>query len=348
MKVINARNVHQALPEALYQLLYVDGRKRESRNGPVTVFQEPVTTVYQKPTERVMFWPERDCNPFFHLYESLWMLGGRNDVESVAKYAERMRTYSDDGLTLHGAYGFRWREHFAKDQLSIISGAMRNDFTDRRQVLSMWDANADLGRDGKDLPCNLQCGFMITDDGELDMIVTNRSNDIVWGAYGANAVHFSYLQEYIAAQIGVSVGRYRQMSWNFHGYDATVGGVKHLSQIAQEVAISGPEGWREHCPYTAGLVQPYPLVNIHPDAWDEDLEDFLSGDPGIPYADPFFIEVAEPMREAHAMYKSAPADEKYDATLRVLERVKATDWKLAAVQWIERRQAKALQLKEAA
>ena len=139
MKVIKARNVQQALPEALYQLRN-EGVERESRNGPVRMFPEPVTTVYLRPAERVMFWPERDCNPFFHLVESLWMLAGRRDVEYVARYVERMRTYSDDGKVFHGAYGFRWRNFFFDDQLPKIIDVLKANPDDRRQVLSMAEA----------------------------------------------------------------------------------------------------------------------------------------------------------------------------------------------------------------
>jgi thymidylate synthase len=52
----------------------------------------------------------------------------------------------------------------------------------------------------------------------LDLTVLCRSNDVVWGAYGANAVHFSVLQEYLAGRIGVDVGVMYQFSNNYHGY----------------------------------------------------------------------------------------------------------------------------------
>ena len=33
---------------------------------------------------------------------------------------------------------------------------------------------------------------------KLCMTVCNRSNDMLWGAYGANVVHMSMLQEFVA------------------------------------------------------------------------------------------------------------------------------------------------------
>ena len=57
---------------------------RDSRNGRVIVLDEPVLMTYSHPCERVLFNQARDCNPFFHVYEALWMLAGRNDVASVS------------------------------------------------------------------------------------------------------------------------------------------------------------------------------------------------------------------------------------------------------------------------
>jgi hypothetical protein len=238
MRVLTARNVHEALPLGL-KLLYQEGVRRDSRNGPVLVAPFPVTTVYERPCERVLFWPERDANPFFHLYESLWMLDGRRDVAGVVKYAKNMANFSDDGENFHGAYGARWLDHFAEyipahkeyepmNQLSLIIEALKANVDDRRSVLSMWDPSKDLGRQGKDLPCNLTATFQRGSEGELNLTVFNRSNDIVWGAYGANAVHFSVLLEYMALAIGCLVGTYRQVSVNWHGYLSTLAGVENL------------------------------------------------------------------------------------------------------------------------
>lgn len=239
MHVITARNVHAALPLGI-RLLYGKGVDRASRNGPVKQFPMPVTTVYERPQERVLFWPERDANPFFHLYESLWMLAGRDDVAGVVKYAKNMASFSDDGKSFHGAYGWRWRTHFSQvtwkrpqndrgDQLTAIAEMLKKNHDDRRAVLAMWDANSDLGREGKDFPCNLTATFQVTPEGNLDLTVFCRSNDIIWGAYGANAVHFSMLLEYMAFWIGVPVGVYRQVSVNWHAYIATLESVKMMA-----------------------------------------------------------------------------------------------------------------------
>jgi len=340
MRVIRARNVQQAIPEALHQLRSA-GVVRNSRNGPVIVFPEPVVTVYERPDERVVFWPARDANPFFHLIESLWMLDGRDDVETVARYVQRMREFSDNGRTFHGAYGYRWRHHFGADQLAIIIDGLKADKDDRRQVLSMWDARADLierPNPARDIPCNLQAIFQVSVDGRLDMTITNRSNDLVWGAYGANAVHFSYLHEYVARCAGIPLGVYRQISINLHVYTAVLPQVIHLADEAPSGAYPPAFHWVSRDPYTAETVTPYPLMSVDPDKWRADLDMFFENPYAMGFHDPFFRRVAIPMALAHTTFKQTSPPERYKLTRAALANVQATDWKRAALEWVDRRE----------
>ena len=213
--MITARNVQNALYLGL-ELFRQAGEIRDSRNGQVIVVPGPVTTHYTRPRERVLFWPQRDANPFFHFFESLWMLAGRNDVAFVSQFAKQMAEYSDDGIFLHGAYGYRWQYHYRRyghseeyfNQLQILIRRLKEDPNDRRCVLSMWDPNADLDIQSKDIPCNTHVYFSRNFYNQLDMTICCRSNDMIWGGYKTNAVHFSILQEFMAATIGCDVKDY--------------------------------------------------------------------------------------------------------------------------------------------
>lgn len=329
MHVIHARNVNLALPEGILYL-QTRGRRRGSRNGEVVVSDVPVTTAYREPMERVLFLPERDANPFFHLHEGLWMLAGRNDVASVAAFVARMRDFSDDGETLHGAYGHRWRCHFDRDQLELIASRLRVNPEDRRCVLAMWDAAEDLDVSSQDLPCNTHVYFSVSWEGRLDMTVCCRSNDIIWGAYGANAVHMSMLQEYMAAKIGTEVGRYWQVSNNFHAYTATLGPLEKrlrrgLGRIEAPV-----------CPYSEGEITPRGLVTeCSVDEWEASLARYIREEPFCLDSEqvPFFRTVAKPMRESYRAHKRGD----YVAALGWAQGVAAADWRRAAVQWLRRR-----------
>lgn len=330
MYVISANDVNHALLIGVDALMK-SGVERDSRNGPVLVFPGPVTTVYRNPTQRVLMLPERDANPFFHFYEALWMIDGRNDVDSVARYAKNMRSFSDDGKTFHGAYGYRWRKWFGGDQLEVIAHQLKTNPDDRRCVLGMWDPNKDLGQVGKDFPCNTQAYFSRrASDGALDMTVCNRSNDVVWGAYGANAVHFSALQEFMAAWIGCPVGTYWQVSNNFHAYRKTFDPLV-MKMLAREMTMTDAD------PYGAHGHVPFPMVSTPIEEWQQDLKMMLDENVVVGLRDPFFRRVAVPILKAHQHYRQNVGEERYAGASEIIEQCQATDWRMACREWLHRR-----------
>ena len=337
MRVINVPNVHQALPEAV-RMLRAYGVTEESRNGIVIRAPWPVATVYHKPTQRVIFWPERDANPFFHFMEGLWMLAGRNDVDFITHYAKNMAQFSDDGVTFHGAYGKRWRDypvidypmtHTGMDQLTMAINELKQNPGSRRIVLSMWNADLDLCQEGKDFPCNTHI-YLDVLNGELSITVMCRSNDILWGCYGANAVHMSMLHEYIALHSGLKVGRYIQFSNNWHGYEET---------INQEVWDLDPYSDRpdNYDPYVSLSLKTYPMVNgTSQQTWDQDLKMFLDEGPRPGLREPFFRRVAAPIWLAWECWKKRDPNW-FDHAMENLDNCHVEDWRLACGEWLYRR-----------
>ena len=330
MQTIDVRNVHQAIPEGCYQMR-LNGVERDSRNGPVRMLPTPLTTVYRNPLERVEFWGERDSNPFFHLMESIWMLAGRNDVEFVSQFSSGIGQFSDDGISFNGAYGYRWRHWFNRDQLEIIAQNLRDNPNCRRQVLAMWDGHDDLGNTNtKDVPCNTTAYLQLNVRGELDLMVCNRSNDLIWGAYGANAVHFSVLLEYMAALVGVQVGRYYQVSMNTHVYE------RHfdlMDQLADEAPM--PPSDRE-CPYGNRAVQATPLMDPDMDAWHRDLDKFMAKE-SYDFETPVF-RMLDVVREAYLIFKDKTNTNRHKDAIEELHRLpEGSDWRLACELWLLRR-----------
>lgn len=357
MRVLHARNVHQALPAAL-ALLRSNGVKVDTRNGLAWQVPGGVTTVYQRPMERVLFHPARGANPFFHFYESMWMLAGKRDVESLTRYVPRMAEFSDDGVSFNAAYGYRWRNNWTLnvvplDQLRCVVEQLRINPNTRQAVLQIWDLHRDLaGGPTRDHACNIAATFQVdpTHAGVLDMVVFCRSNDIVWGAYGANAVHMSYLLEYVARCAELSVGTYTQVSVNWHGYESTAEPLMSSLEEADRGRNTG--GWTRdpYEPVKPGFthkddyVEPYPM-RIHDQAlFDEDLHHLTSEqgravDHGVRFAyhHAFFNDVAVPIVAAHDAWK----DHRDGAqALSILQECAASDWRLACEQWIRRRVSK--------
>jgi len=194
------------------------GVKEDSRNGPVLAFQDPVVLTILNPRARLVLDATRKANPVFHLMESVWMLAGRKDVDFPARYVKNIKKYANGGELL-GAYGWRWRHNPLEDQLLSVIRVLKDDPTSRQAVISMWDPDWDLGVEVKsnDRPCNTHI-YLRVQDGALNMTVCNRSNDVIWGMLGANVVHMTILQEFLAWALDLELGRYTVFSNNAHFY----------------------------------------------------------------------------------------------------------------------------------
>ena len=304
----------------------------------------PVVTTYQRPRNRVLINSIRNPNPFFHLFESLWMLAGRNDLAFLKKFVSAFGQFSDDGETLHGAYGYRWRNWFGHDQLDGIINELKNSPKSRRCVLQMWDGAADPERaasGGKDVPCNVTAFFDTIGD-RLNLNVMCRSNDIVLGAYGANAVHFSFLLEYISLMACIPMGVYRQFSTNFHLYTDLYPNLKFPDQPSIEALATTV--WTTD-PYTSSLgmgirnlhnrIESPPLFQPGQEqGFHEDLEAFMEFDLDD-METPFFQDVVAPM---YRVWEAWNVGEFFTGARSLTLFIKADDWRMAAQDWLSIRE----------
>lgn len=279
------------------------------------------------------------------------LLAGRNDLAPLLRYVSGFGRFSDDGDTLNGAYGYRWRKALDEDQLLVIAERLAANRDDRRCVLQMWQGEYDLGGELKDIPCNLMATFQRDADGALDLTVFCRSNDIIWGAYGANAVHFGFLLEYMAVLIGCPVGTYRQVSVNWHAYLDTLATVAELPAQAFTGLYAVPEPIAD--PYASGVARALPLLadgftNETLTERQNDLdtlirEVLMNADTGFSLPrlrnddEPFF-DMAYAVLKAHHWWRTLAAPERFDRSLTILATADQTvDWVQASTQWVTRR-----------
>ncbi|CAM6053269.1 unnamed protein product [Sphagnum tenellum] len=113
---------------------------------------------------------ERRLNYKFMAGEAFWILSGDNSVDGIARYCKEMAGYSDDGVTLFGAYGPR-----IFNQMPYILVKLRQDIHSRQAVINIWRESPPL--DTKNPPCDTQLQFLIRDD-KLHLVLTSCSSDI--------------------------------------------------------------------------------------------------------------------------------------------------------------------------
>ena len=339
MIVCHARNVSEAW--ALFHRNISHQTRIVAPRGAKTLeFREPVATVYRCPDECVLLDPVRDANPFFHLYEALWILCGFNDVARVNYYSRQIAEYSDDAATFHGAYGHRMRLAYGMDQIEAVVDTLSRDPWSRRAVIGLWSPTLDIPQEkngaAKDIPCNTTVYFKIR-EGQLNVTVCNRSNDAVWGCYGANAVQFSILQQYIAARLGRAIGTYTQVSDSLHVYlDGKAG------EVWERCHRAPPPLLQSYAPDDLG-VEYAPLAKDAVRFYNESRE-LLSDPNGRPlhraYREPFLNFVARPLFYAHECYREGSAREGLGVLRQSAELqpdYARNAWLVAGTQWLERR-----------
>lgn len=310
---MNLFGIQDAYPELL-MLVNRSGVVRESRNGKVKCLPEAILLTFRCPLDRVLTCKLRRANPFFHVAEAIWMLAGRNDVSYVRHFNKQMYTYSDDGNVFNAAYGHRWRKHFQRDQLLEAALMLKANPADRRVVIGMWDARQDLNSKSLDLPCNTQIMFRI-EHGKLNMTTTNRSNDLIWGLCGANWVHMTILQEWMAAAVGVPVGIWQHMTNNLHVYEHHWPLLEAPPQFTTAPVANG----LRRLPVVQNALQ-----------FLLDAENFVQGEYHL-LEEPWLVHTALPMVKAWEFHKQGE-------TRHAREQAAKTEddmWRRAAMGWLQ-------------
>lgn len=310
---IRGHNATHALEEALITFPSY-GVEEASRNGRVLAIPCPSLITIDHPMQRVVIDETRDANPFFHLAEFVWMMAGSNDVRFIEKFNKRMREYADIGTDVHhGAYGHRWRRRFGLDQIHGLIALLRGDPTTRRAVLAMWDPASDNDQRHRDLPCNTHIYLRIISD-TLNFVVCNRSNDLIWGCFGANVVHMTFLHELIARAVGVRVGDYQVFSNNLHMYIDRPDVQRLRDRIVLQDCYRGPNP-----------TLPFPVLQP-----SESYTDFVSD------CEDYVAYGERPCRTHWMRHVFQPAMRNFQER-KVIARIVADDWRLACELWLARR-----------
>ena len=222
-----AKSFSDAYPSVV-KLLDSEGSLVASRNGVCKEFLNFHTEI-ACPQRRFVGGNNRGMNPFFLIAEAIWIAAGHSDVAFLSIFNSGIAKYSDDGKVFHAPYGFRLRKYGARaedgdrlvshgiDQVATVIRMLWNDPSDRRAVMSIWDAKQDLAVDSKDIPCNDMVMIKVR-DRQMHTTICNRSNDVHWGL-PTNVFQFSFITELMAGCLDYVLGTQTHISQSLHLYD---------------------------------------------------------------------------------------------------------------------------------
>jgi thymidylate synthase len=226
---ISANTLDDLLRRVLTRLLASTNKIRASRGGTTEIagvllnLSNPRARLSRTENKRVLF----SC-----LGELLWYLAGSRELQFIEYYVSRYADESDDGVTVHGAYGprlFRVRGH---DQVANVLSLLKRRPSSRRAVIQLFDAS-DLAIQHKDVPCTCSLQFIVR-ESRLHLFTSMRSNDAYIGL-PHDVFAFTMLQEIMARSLGVDVGTYKHAVGSLHLYD------KHRRAARAYLK----EGWQE-------------------------------------------------------------------------------------------------------
>ena len=213
MNTFKVKNFREAMLQSL-KILSNEGVEIIPR-GMKTKEIENVLFELSNPQDKVALIEGRKANIFATLAETLWVLGGRNDLDFISHYVPRMEDFSDPNRVLYGGYGPRIQKWHSVNQLEQIYLILKKDNSSRRAVISLFDPSRDFFSD--DFPCTNWLHFTIRSN-KLNLKVVSRSMDIIWGAT-LNFFEWSVIQEIVANWLDVKVGELTYFVSSLHIYE---------------------------------------------------------------------------------------------------------------------------------
>ena len=155
--------------------------------------------------------------------EVAWYLQGTQDATFICKYAPLWDKFIEPLNTFNGvkaAYGYRWRQHFNRDQITLAIETLRQNPSDRRCYISAWDPAEDgLGALGqRNVPC--PAAFTLNQQGnELHSSIILRSSDVFVGL-PYDVMGHALLMDAIAKELNIKPGLMHVTLANAHLYES--------------------------------------------------------------------------------------------------------------------------------
>ncbi|GDY26736.1 hypothetical protein AHAT_26260 [Agarivorans sp. Toyoura001] len=232
INIIEGSSINELTYRALKKVTS-DGHSMPSRNGStLTLYNTEL--ILENPRARHLSLVGRTNNIFAVIAETFWVLAGRKDIKPYLEFfIPRAPNYSDDGTTWRAAYGERL---YAFGQLENILECFKKDgiFT-RRAVLSLYFPSEDTYTSLRDkynlentldVPCNNLLNFYVTPNKKLNLKVTQRSGDILFGVCNINIFEFTVIQELVLQHLKkevddeLTLGFYNHSVTNLHLYQS--------------------------------------------------------------------------------------------------------------------------------
>ncbi|MFM5464360.1 thymidylate synthase [Aeromonas simiae] len=239
MHVVYGDNINSVIVNAI-EKIFSDGVNTSSRNGEALTLHD-VSIILNNPRSRHLNLSGRKNNIFATFAETLWVLAGMNEIAPyLSFFVPRAKEYSDDGIIWRAAYGERLYAYGQID--NVIKQFKCEGIYTRRAVISLYMPNRDTSEsllevnleNSLDIPCNNLIHFFVTPDKKLNIKITQRSGDLIFGVSHINIFEFSLLQEFVLFMLQkevdseLTLGYLHQSITNLHIYKEKINQAKDI------------------------------------------------------------------------------------------------------------------------
>ena len=184
------------------------------------------------PLDRIIYSPSRKMSMSYAVGEFIYYITGNNTLNFIQYYSKQFKNFTDDGKTINSAYGYRifgYSNLFKFNQWEYVKKQLKTDPDTRRAIIHLHMPN---NKKTNDELCTLTLQFMIR-EGKLNLLVNMRSNDIIWG-YTYDVFNFTLLQELMANELNIPVGKYYHNAASMHIYERDWNKLEYINDIKLE------------------------------------------------------------------------------------------------------------------
>ena len=174
-------------------------------------------------TNQMITLKKRKLNYAFQIIEKMSFVSGKECPDLICMYNSNMKNFKNEETGFFdGDYAPRIYR-----QLNWVYETLTNDPDSRQAVITI--RNETDEKPTKDHPCTLSFQFFIRDN-KLQMVTTMRSNDAYISCLGYDLMNFMFVQNVLAAWLGIDVGQYHHNVGSMHIYENHYDRFEYLSK----------------------------------------------------------------------------------------------------------------------
>jgi len=206
-------------------LMYLmsDKNSQTSARGLETKEITNMTMVIENPLSSLYSNPVRGSQKKYIAAELMWYFLGRDDVNFIQDYAKFWLQIQNEDGSVNSSYGkllFDKKNRYGKTQYEWALESLKKDMDSRQAVIHFnlpehqYDGN-------KDFVCTMYGIFQIRNN-KLNLTITMRSNDAIWGT-PTDVAFFTVLQQQMLLHLkgtypDLELGTYTHIVNSFHVY----------------------------------------------------------------------------------------------------------------------------------